>query len=184
MDHYLEVIVLPDPEFSEGMLMSAIFSKLHRALVDVAHGEIGVSFPHQKKTLGDCLRLHGTMSALNELMKITWLRGLRDYTHASNIQPVPSTDQHRIVQRVQVKSNAERLRRRSVKKGWLTEAEAAEKIQLSSERRSKLPFVCLKSNSNGEVFRLFIRQGALQHDVVFGKFSNYGLSGTTTIPYF
>ncbi len=32
MDHYLEIRVLPDPEFSSEMLMAALFAKLHRAL--------------------------------------------------------------------------------------------------------------------------------------------------------
>ena len=32
MDHYIEIRVLPDPEFSEEMLMSALVAKLHRAL--------------------------------------------------------------------------------------------------------------------------------------------------------
>ena len=31
MDHYLEIRVLPDPEFSEEMLMAALMAKLHRA---------------------------------------------------------------------------------------------------------------------------------------------------------
>lgn len=184
MDHYLEIMVLPDPELSDTMLMNAVFSKLHRALVDVGYGEVGVSFPHQTKLLGDCLRLHGTKAALDRLMVIDWLRGLRDYIHMSGIQQVPETQQHQVTKRIQVKSSAERLRRRSVKKGWMTEEEAVQKIRLSSEKQSKLPFVQIKSNSNKEKFCLFIQQGPLQSIAVAGKFNNYGLSSTTTIPYF
>lgn len=32
MDHYIEIRVLPDPEFTEEMLMAALMAKLHRAL--------------------------------------------------------------------------------------------------------------------------------------------------------
>ncbi len=33
MNHYLDLHLLPDPEFSAAQLMSALFAKLHRALV-------------------------------------------------------------------------------------------------------------------------------------------------------
>ncbi|MDS0116062.1 type I-F CRISPR-associated endoribonuclease Cas6/Csy4, partial [Enterobacter hormaechei subsp. steigerwaltii] len=45
MDHYIEIRVLPDPEFSEEMLMPALMAKLHRALGQRGKGDIGVSFP-------------------------------------------------------------------------------------------------------------------------------------------
>jgi len=45
MDHYLEIRVLPDPEFSSEMLMAALFAKLHRVLGARGQGDIGVSFP-------------------------------------------------------------------------------------------------------------------------------------------
>jgi CRISPR-associated endonuclease Csy4 len=32
VDHFLDIRVLPDPEFGEEMLMAALFAKLHRAL--------------------------------------------------------------------------------------------------------------------------------------------------------
>ena len=33
MDHYLDIRLLPDPEFPAPLLMNALFTKLHRALV-------------------------------------------------------------------------------------------------------------------------------------------------------
>lgn len=45
MDYFLDIRVLPDPEFSEEMLMAALFAKLHRALGARGKGDIGVSFP-------------------------------------------------------------------------------------------------------------------------------------------
>ena len=184
MDHYVDIKVLPDPEFGESMLMASMFAKLHRSLVDVGQGAVGVSFPKAGKALGDVLRLHGTELALGRLMAENWLKGLRDYTESGGVQPVPGGVGHRVVRRVQVKSSAERLRRRSVKKGWLTEAAAQARILLAGEKRSKLPFIQLKSNSTGQAFRLFILQGAIQNTAVEGSFSDYGLSDTATTPYF
>ncbi|MEQ9862636.1 type I-F CRISPR-associated endoribonuclease Cas6/Csy4 [Pectobacterium cacticida] len=184
MDHYIDIRVLPDPEFTAPQLMNALFAKLHRALGQRAEGDIGISFPDVGKTLGACLRLHGTAAALSALEQTAWLKGLRDYTQVSACHPVPDGVKFRTVRRVQVKSSAERLRRRSVKKGWLTEAEAAARIPDAVEKRSALPFVQIKSLSNGQMFLVLIEHGPLQETPVAGRFSSYGLSAQATIPWF
>lgn len=116
MDHYLEIRVLPDPEFSSEMLMAALFAKLHRALGARGQGDIGVSFPDVNVTPGARLRLHGSAPALQELEASTWRKGLTDYCQCSPVTPVPEIKGWRVVSRVQVKSNPQRLLRRSVKK--------------------------------------------------------------------
>ncbi|MGB0467053.1 MAG: type I-F CRISPR-associated endoribonuclease Cas6/Csy4 [Pontibacterium sp.] len=184
MDFYIDLQVLPDPEFKETVLMNALCAKLHRALFDRRKGDIGISFPKAGKSLGSLLRLHGQEAALTELSQTTWLRGLRDYTESTGVHPVPAGCDHYRVERVQVKSSAERLRRRSVKKGWLSEEEARECIVDSSEKKSNLPFLQLKSQSNGQMFRLFIRHSAVVSQPLDGEFSHYGLSKNATVPRF
>jgi len=185
MDHYLDIHVLPDPEFDINVIMNALYSKLHRGFASVGHGELGVSFPGMdKKGLGSQLRLHGTHESLSRLMAIQWVVGLRDHIQISNILLVPEVVQHRVVSRMQVKSSAERLRRRSVKNGKLTEAEAQERILETNEKRCKLPFIQLKSSSTGQIFHLYIQHSAPQFNSVAGKFSDYGLSSVATVPYF
>ncbi|WP_348945667.1 type I-F CRISPR-associated endoribonuclease Cas6/Csy4 [Chitinibacter sp. FCG-7] len=186
MDHYLEIKIIPDADvaLSEAQLLSALYAKLHRALVDVGGGRIGVSFPRAGKTLGSVLRLHGSVDALGSLMNEPWLKGLRDYTDVSGILPVPVHTQHRVVRRVQVHSNPERLYRRSVRNGKLSAEEAEQKVTVAKSARSDLPYVYLRSNSNGNPFCLFIRQSDLQDSPVPGTFNHYGLSSTATIPFF
>ncbi|MEC5344365.1 type I-F CRISPR-associated endoribonuclease Cas6/Csy4 [Brenneria populi] len=184
MDHFLEIKVLPDPEFTASDLLNALFAKLHRALGRRGKGDIGVSFPEAGRRLGERIRLHGSLPALTELQSASWLKGLRDYTQSSDIHPAPDGVKFRTVQRVQVKSSALRLRRRSVRKGWLTEQQAEERIPFTCEKRTNLPFLQLKSLSSGEMFRLFILQGPLQDTPVTGAFSSYGLSATATVPWF
>jgi len=184
MGHYIEICLLPDTEFSPSLLMNALFAKFHRALVEAGHGEIGVSFPHVQKTLGDTVRLHGSQGALQRLMAIAWLKGLTDYTHVTAITAVPDNCKHRVVKRVQAKSSVERMYRRSVKKGWLSAEEAEARINAGKEQQLKLPFVQLKSHSSGQAFRLFIQQGKLLDAPVKGGFSAYGLSDLATVPWF
>jgi len=184
MDSYQDIHILPDPEFGIEILMAALFAKLHRALVQYAAGQVGVSFPHAGRTPGDLLRLHGSVSALEHFNRNDWLKGLRDHTQISGISPVPGDAKFRCVSRIQVKSNAERLRRRSIKKGWLTEEEAMLRIPDSKQQNTNLPFIQMKSLSNGEAFRLFIRQGELSETPTIGKFSAYGFSAIATVPWF
>ncbi|WP_256379702.1 type I-F CRISPR-associated endoribonuclease Cas6/Csy4, partial [Arhodomonas sp. KWT] len=42
LDHYLDIRVLPDPEFQQSMLLGALVSKLHRGLVDIDADDIGI----------------------------------------------------------------------------------------------------------------------------------------------
>lgn len=184
MDHYLEIRVVPDTEFSEEVLMAALFAKLHRALGARGRGDIGVSFPQHRIKPGDVLRLHGTLSSLSELEQMAWRRGLSDYCQCGNITPVPVATGWRCVSRVQVKSSPLRLLRRSVKKGWLSEEDAQQKLQTMKEEHTDLPWLTVRSLSSGQSFRLFIHHGDIVDSAVTGEFSSYGLSPTATIPWF
>ncbi len=184
MGYYIEIKLLPDPEFTSSVLMNALFAKLHRALAEAGHGEIGVSFPQAQKTLGDTVRLHGDQDALERLMVIGWLKGLTDYTHVTAVAAVPDNCKHRVVKRVQAKSSVERMYRRSVKKGWLSAEEAEVKMNVGKEQQLKLPYIQLKSGSTGQTFRLFIQQGKIVDSPMAGNFSAYALSDAATIPWF
>lgn len=185
MNYFLEIKVLPDPEFKETVLMNALFSKLHRTLVAMRSTEIGVSFPDvKKKSLGTCLRLHGTLATLNNLVASGWLKGMRDYTVQTDIEPIPPDSKHRRIRRLQSKSNIDRLLRRSVAKGWLTEAEIEEKKTKMQRQLLQLPFLQLKSLSTSQTFRLFIEHGEIQSEPISGVFNAYGLSSSATVPWF
>lgn len=188
MDSYIDIRLLPDPEFAQNQLMSALFAKLHRALAQRRTYDIGVSFPRMRAkphTLGDQLRLHGTAQALQVLMTLDWLSGMRDHTSVAAPQPVPAGARYRVVRRVQSKSNPERLRRRLAKRHGLTEQQVHERIPDTAEGRLlKLPFITLRSQSTGQNFRLFVEQGELLEQPLAGAFTAYGLSNGATVPWF
>lgn len=187
MDHYLDIRLRSDPEFPATQLMSALFAKLHRALVTLPGEEIGISFPdvnEKRSGLGARLRLHGNAAALDTLMAHPWLPGMRDHLHLGELLPIPMQVQYRHVSRVQAKSNPERLRRRQVRRHGLSEEEARQRIPDSAARTLELPFVSLRSQSTGQSFHLFIRHGPLQAKPTEGNFSRYGLSNAATVPWF
>ncbi len=187
MDRYIDIRLLPDPEFPAPMLMNALFAKLHRGLVDHGQGEVGVSFPDIQKrggNLGARLRLHGSESALVRLMAIGWLQGMRDHIELRDIGIVPADAKYRPVCRVQAKSNPERLRRRLMNRKGIGYEAAVQAIPDSASERLALPYVTLTSNSTRQQFRLFIKHGPLISTPTPGHFTHYGLSSTATIPWF
>ena len=187
MDRYVDLTILPDPEFQATVLMSALFSKLHKALVAEGSRQIGVSFPRVEEEavgMGPVLRVHGSAENLESLMSLNWLLGMRDHTRLSEIESVPPKTMHRIVRRVQAKSNPERLRRRLAKRKNISLEQARELIPETAAQRLKLPFVSLRSASTGRSFRLFIEHLPLESEPKTGEFSLYGLSSTATVPWF
>lgn len=186
--HYIDIRLRPDPELAPHHLLSGLFARLHRALVQLSSQNIGVSFPghdERKPTLGPHLRLHGPEAALNALMNTSWLRGLQDDLQLGTVRVVPKGGQHRVVSRVQVKSSVERLRRRAIKRHGLDAATAGQVIPDTAAERATLPFITMGSRSTGQAsFPLFIRHGPLLEAPVAGTFNSYGLSREATIAWF
>ena len=187
MDYYVDVKVKPDPEFPANLLLSALFSKLHRSLSAMGKSSIGVSFPYfdlRPVHLGSCLRLHSDHLSLTDFLNTDWLLGMLDHVDVTNISQIPSEVQHRVVRRIQSKSNPERLRRRLMRRHDLDEQQSIERIPDDAACFLNLPFVQLRSTSTGQNFRVFIDHGTLQPHSVLGQFNSYGLSQGATIPWF
>ena len=187
MDHYLDIDLRPDPEFAPHLVMSALYAKLHRALVGLRSDNIAVSFPEvaaKPPSLGATLRLHGDRLALARLMQIEWLTGVRDHVTAGTAKAVPSGVRHRNVRRVQAKSSPERLRRRLMRRHDIDVREASQRIPDDAVELLRLPFIQLASTSTGQRFRLFIAHQPVQPTVVAGAFNAYGLSQQATVPWF
>lgn len=189
MDHYVDIDVRPDPEFPTHQLLSALYAKLHRALVAQGSDRIGVSFPGVRTDaphlgLGTRLRLHGGPADLSALLASDWLAGMRDHVTLAHVAAVPPGAQYRAVQRVQTASSPERLRRRLMRRHGLNADEARVRIPDTVACFTDLPYLQLRSTSTGQSFRLFISHGPLQLAPVSGDFNAYGLSQGGTIPWF
>ena len=188
--HYIDITLLPDPEFSHAHLLGALVGKLHRALVLRHTTDIGASYPQHvsqpltRRTLGAVLRLHGTPESLQRLMAQDWLKGMRDHIQLAALRPVPANAQHRTVRRRQFKTNVDRLRRRRMQRKGETAEQAAAAIPHNVERRPNLPFVQLRSSSTGQPFCLCVEHGPLLTQPIPGTFNAYGLAHEATVPWF
>lgn len=188
MDHYIDIHLRTDPEFPPYQLLSALYAKLHRALVQQGGEDIGVSFPGYRAApanLGTHMRLHGSSSALHKLMDTAWLSGMTDHVQLSSITAAPADTKYRRVTRVQAKSSPARLRRRAMRRHDIDASTAQQRIPDTAAKTLQLPFVQLGSRSTQQPsFPLFIRHEPLQAQPTSGKFNSYGLSQDATIPWF
>lgn len=185
--HFIDIRLLPDPEFGAPLLLAALYAKLHRALVELRTHDIGVSFPEYRlrpRGLGEILRLHGGEAGLQGLMTSTWMHGMRDHTVVSEIMVVPADAEQRLLQRRQFKTSVERMRRRRMRRKGESMEEASMAIPVEVERQPDLPFVKLRSQSTGQTFCIFLELGDAQGEPKNGTFNSYGLSETATIPWF
>ncbi|QBB69464.1 type I-F CRISPR-associated endoribonuclease Cas6/Csy4 [Pseudolysobacter antarcticus] len=187
LSHYLDIKLLPDPEFSAILLLEALYAKFHRALVTQHSDQIGVSFPQYRlkpRTLGNTVRLHGSEQDLLALDATNWLTGMRDHIHLSPISPVPESTKFQVFKRRQFKTNADRLRRRRMARKGETYEQAVSAIPSSVEREPDLPYLNLRSHSTGQRFCLFVELGNRTDRPTEGIFNCYGLSQNATVPWF
>lgn len=185
--HHVDIRVLADAETGAAQMLGEVYGHLHLVLAQRRLDSIGVSFPgysSNPRTLGCVLRLHGVDGDLNELMRTDWLKGMREHVRMGEVVPAPPEAPHRTVRRCQFKTSAERLRRRRMKRKGENAQQAAQAIPATVERRPCLPYVHLRSRSNGEHFRMFIQMGPPTTEATPGTFNSYGLSDTATVPWF
>jgi CRISPR-associated endonuclease Csy4 len=183
MEHYIDITLLPDPEFPTTVLMNAIYTKLHKALCGLHSTAIGVSFPNYNLTLGNKLRLHATTETLESLQSQNWIGGMSGYCQINEIRPVSSDVRFRTVSRTQPKMSPAKLRR-LIKRESITEAQAKSYQAKMLTKGLDAPYLELVSASNGQRHRRYIELGPLQDNPIEGAFDQFGLSKTATIPWF
>lgn len=193
MKHYIEITLIPDGDLGLFLLWSKVYLQLHLALVELKEANslvpVGVSFAEYRSDekhvmLGSKLRVFA--SNINDLEKLNlshWLNRLNDYVHISRIRAVPNAHQHVLVSRVHAPSNVGNLARRYAKRHGISMAESLEKYQnYEAKQPPNLAFIKIKSLSLAHDFTLCILQ-SVKSTAQSGFYNTYGLSHTSTVPY-
>lgn len=192
MTYYQEISLLPKARIGLYDFWQKLFQQIHLALAENKNAEgasrVGVSFPEhnaEEFLLGTKLRLFAESEQLLEQMQCEkWLNRLSDYVHVSSIKLVPEkVVGHACFKHIKLKGNKEKLARRRAKRKGETLQQALSHFADYEEPQSKLPFINMASQTNGQHFRLFIERQAKEEPQA-GSFSCYGLSNTTTVPLF
>jgi len=192
MKHYIELTLLPNLEIPIHFIWEKVYQQIHLALVGNKRAEnesaVGVAFPEydaDEYSLGTRLRLFAEDEQTLEQMQLEkWLNRLGDYVHLSGIKPVPDTVQgYACFRHVKLKGSKEKLARRRAKRTGKTLQQALAHFETYEEERSRLPYINMHSETNGQRFRLFIEKKP-KEQAQTGLYSCYGLSSNTTVPLF
>ncbi|NOQ17238.1 MAG: type I-F CRISPR-associated endoribonuclease Cas6/Csy4 [Methyloprofundus sp.] len=183
MNHYIDILIKPDEEMRENVLLNKVYAKFHKALFTLQANELAVSFPQYKIILGQLLRIHGTESKLAELQASHWLGGLSGYCDISAIQVVPENVLYRTISRKQANMTEAKLRRLLTRESITQDEIKGYKTKMFAQGLDN-PYLELESTSNGHKHRRYIAFGELVKSNIEGKFDSFGLSKTATIPWF
>lgn len=183
MDSYIEIRLQPDAEMPEAELSSKVFTKFHKALVILHSNQIGISFPEVNVKLGRLFRLHGEARFLHDLQGLNWLGPLSGYCQVSEILAIPEQVQYRVISVKRSNLSQAKLRRLIARGSIDKEGEKRYKVKMLSQGFDN-PYLDLFSSSTKQVHRKFFEFGEIQPLPVSGKFDSYGLSHTTTVPWF
>jgi len=183
MDHYIDIHIQPDAEMRENVLLNLVFTKFHKVLCDLSATDIGISFPEYRVKLGKLLRLHGIDTRLKTLQEKQWLGGLVGYCQISDIQPVPKNTQYRTISRVQTTMSPAKYRR-LLARGSITEEQKKQYKAKMFQKGLDNSYLELTSESNGQKYRRYIAFSDIVSTPQTGRFDQFGLSKTATVPWF
>ena len=192
MNYYQEISFLPNADIPIYFLWQKVYQQIHLALVESKKADnasaIGVAFPgyiSNTYSLGKKLRLFALdEKSLEQTQCKKWLKRFTDYVHISSIKPVPEAlAGYACFKHIKPKGNKEKMARRRAKRKGETFQQALAHYEDFEQQCSKLPYINMTSQTNGQHFRLFIEKKIMNAQQT-GLYSCYGLSNTTTVPLF
>ncbi len=192
MNFYQEITLLPQAEISTYFIWQKLYQQMHLALAEHKISDnvsaIGLAFPEYdagQYLLGTRLRLFSEEKlTLKQVQCEKWLDRLKDYVDCGQIKPVPEIlEGQACFKHIKLKGSKEKLARRRAKRKGETLQQALAHFETYEEELSRLPYINMISQSNGQHFRLFIEKQTKEQPHT-GVFSCYGLSNTTTVPMF
>jgi len=192
MNYYQEIFLLSNADIGLYFIWQKMYPQLHLAMVESKIGEniskVGVSFPEYDAAeffLGTKLRLFAKDKQLLEDVQCDkWLNRLLDYVDIKPITTVPvKINGYACFRHLKLKGSKEKLARRRVKRKGETFEQALAYFSNYEEQRSRLPYINMTSQTNGQCFRLLIEKQQKEEEQK-GLFSCYGLSNSSTVPLF
>jgi CRISPR-associated endonuclease Csy4 len=183
MNYYIDILIKPDDEMRENVLLNKVYTKLHKALFSLKSTDIGISFPNYKVKLGNVIRIHGSDNSLQNLQETNWLGGLSSYCEVSSIQATPDKVTYRTISRKQANMTEAKLRR-LIKRGSITQDKVKGYKAKMFQQGLDNPYLELESTSTGHKHRRYIQFGEIIAQKKAGEFDSFGLSKHATIPIF
>lgn len=192
MKYYQEILFFPTLDINLYFLWQKVYQQMHLALVENKNPDntssIGISFPEYDERnyfLGRKICLFAELEhSLEALNAQRWLQRITDYIRIGEIKAVPEKVYgHACFKHIKLKGNKGKLARRRAKRKEESFEQALAYYSGYEEEQSKLPFINMISQTNGQHFRIYIEKQNFDMPRE-GFFSFYGLSNKSTVPLF
>lgn len=196
MKVYIDITLLPSDDIGHHFLWEKVYQQMHIALVDFqkSNGQsaIGFGFPEfngKNHRLGRKLRVFAqTAAALEQFDVQRWLNRLQDYVHITSVRNIPEEilGYERFC-RLQLKGNPERYARRAAKRQGISYEQALSERESMPINKTRNPSIWIKSLTNGNRYRLIIRQDVVSKEAaeeIDNQFDSYGLAKLGVLPKF
>jgi CRISPR-associated endonuclease Csy4 len=185
MTHFVDIIVNGN---QAQKTLAKLMISVHFFLTKNPDKEVIVDFPKIKMgdrpRMGKIIRLYADEETLSTMVNGRLFRRSLVDTTFSPIELVSKfvvSGKYIKLRRRQVKNNPQRLYRRSVKNGFLTQAEANAKIADWKMSPVKVPFLTLLSQSTKNVFKYYLDREIVSEECG-GTYNAYGVSQDATFP--
>jgi CRISPR-associated endoribonuclease Cas6/Csy4 subtype I-F len=194
--HYIEIEVEPGAGAS-GPILARVVEALHGAFA----GRFALGFPEMRPASkeelhrplpaspGSRIHVFGGEDLVSSVGSNPAIIRLRDYIHVSRSRAVRLGVQHCAWVRCRKAMSTPALRERKLRRATKRAEARGETIAADDPRfslretRSELPFINVRSASNGHRFTMFFDR-RLTDAAVNGEFDNYGFSKNgSTVPY-
>jgi CRISPR-associated endonuclease Csy4 len=191
MKVYIDITLLPSDDIGHYFLWEKVYQQVHLALVENQQPDgsssVGIGFPEfngEKHRLGRKLRVFAPNREVIDKLNIHhWLSRLSDYVHLKDVSEVPvAVKSYERYNRLQTKSNVERLARRAAKRHNISYEQALKERNDLVPQQTNAPYIWMRSLSSDSRFKLFIVKE--EAGPAEGGFTTYGLSKGGCLPLF
>jgi CRISPR-associated endonuclease Csy4 len=190
MKFYQEITLIPDAEVPLYFLWTKVYTRLHTAFADQKnkYGTVyAVSFPeYNERSLGTKVRILALKEEdLKTLNLSEALKVFADYVHLTRIRPIPEgrIKGYAVYSRYQPENSLlGKIRRYVSRHDGISYEQASDLIRRKADEAG-LPYITLKSATNGQRYPLFIRKKDAQQTGE-PEFNTFGLSRHSSVPEF
>lgn len=181
MNFYFDIVLRPKKNIKPNQLLSKVYKSLHLELVKLKSDDIGVSFPEAQRGLGEIIRVHGQEEKLTLLLESGWIQEYQTSCYFSQVSEIPSDTKFRKYSRIQPVHSISKFKRLE-KRG----SQVAFKDYMADMAKDVLnnPYITLKSESTGKIYKKFIKIGNIESGPISGQFDTFGLSHVGNVPVF
>lgn len=178
MDHYIEISLKNCDKRYINQIINEIISFIHKQIIFIAPGKIGISFPDYDEFLGTRIRIHGSEDLLKQIQtfNLAYIKGV----YYTEVLKIPDDVSFAVFSRKRPSKQNSKLKRYQ-KKGIMVDSKKY--IREMCREVLEFPYFNASSTSTKQSYKVFVSYKKVDK-FNEGKFDSFGLSSEATVPLF